>query len=157
MDLVKGGSLTYSNRHKLRMTQTDPSVIPNDLIIRIIQKGHGGRYGYTHRPQFDRCVDELEKLNTGTRVELKQWLEEEECWMEQRVAKNMFHWDHHEDEFTSWGMFYQWGRGESKFSQQGFSTGLLAGTYKVKLLCGMSSTMEGVGLGGTPIVLITEA
>ena len=38
MDLVKGGSLTYSNRHKLRMTQTNPSVIPNDLIIRIIQE-----------------------------------------------------------------------------------------------------------------------
>lgn len=111
MDLVKGGSLTYSNRHKLRMTQTNPSVIPNDLIIRIIQKGHGGRYGYTHRPQFDRCVDELEKLITDELEFLRPILANyrEDVLHGGDDFSDIFHYDGHETEFIQWGAWYQWG------------------------------------------------
>ena len=133
MDFVKGESLTYSNRHQLRMNQTDSSVLPNDIIMRIIREGNGGRYGYTHKNQFNRCVDELDKLNIETRGELEIWFEEEDDFG--NTHRDMFHYDGHEDDFEDWGRWYQWGLGDDDeytiYGQQGFSTGLLAGTPKV--------------------------
>lgn len=141
MDLVKGGSLTYSNRHQLRMTQTDPSVVPNDLIIRIIGEHNRSYYGFTHKNQFNRCVMELNDLNSGTLEELSMWFggggDDEQIWLD------MFHYDGHEDDFVAWGMWYQWiDCVDWTTNSQGFSTGLLAETYKVKVLCGMSPTIE---------------
>ena len=101
MDLVKGGSLTYSNRHKLRMEQTDPSEIPNDLILRIIREANGGRYGYTGRPQFDACMVELTKLSKYTKKDVDIWNNEFDT-----DPNILFHRDQLGWEEPGW--FYQW-------------------------------------------------
>ena len=107
------------------MEQTDPSVIPNDLIIRIIGEHNRSYYGFTHKNQFDRCVMELNDLCSGAQDELSNgWgLEDQE-----QIHRDMFHYDGHEDDFVAWGMWYQWiDGGEWTTRSQGFSTALIAG------------------------------
>jgi hypothetical protein len=47
-------TLTYKQRHALRMKQTEPSILPNDIIMKIIrwatrEKRHGKKFGETNR------------------------------------------------------------------------------------------------------------
>jgi hypothetical protein len=87
----------------------------------------------SHKKQFNRCVDELDKLNIETRKDLEIWFEEQDAPANER--RDMFHYDGYEDDFEAWGSWYQWGLGEcNTIDQQGFSTGLLANTPKVELL-----------------------
>jgi hypothetical protein len=51
---VRGNTLTYKQRHSLRMKQTEPSILPNCIIMKIIrwatsEKRHGKKFGETNR------------------------------------------------------------------------------------------------------------
>tara|TARA_R110002072_G_scaffold149786_2_gene297726 strand:- start:1152 stop:1619 length:468 start_codon:yes stop_codon:yes gene_type:complete len=52
--------LTYRNRHKLRMKQTLPSVLPNILIMNIIKLADGGLA--THEKKFQSCLLDIKQM-----------------------------------------------------------------------------------------------
>ena len=121
------------------MKESDVSILPNDIIMRIIREAesfYGGRLWSIHKKQFTRCVMELNELNSCARDEIKFCLEDS-GWgsaMERRcIEEGIFHYNGHEDDFIVWTGWYNWVEGVSspfthKFQQhQGFSTALLAG------------------------------
>jgi len=54
---VSSKTLTYKSRHSLRMKQTKPSILPNDLIMRIIREADGGLY--KHQDNLFTCLAQI--------------------------------------------------------------------------------------------------
>ena len=60
INLVRDDALTYKNRHALRMRQTTPSILPFDLVARIIKEADGGRS--THQKRMAYVLLDLEQM-----------------------------------------------------------------------------------------------
>ena len=117
--------------HELGVPRELPP-LPNAIIMRIIREGNGGRHGYTHKNQFNRCVDELGRLNKSVIEELDIWFGEEDDWIVdgQATDETMFHYDGHEDDFKEWAQCPHWSvenlfPGDKIDSNQGFSITLM--------------------------------
>jgi hypothetical protein len=68
--------LTYRNRHKLRMKQTLPSILPNILIMNIIKLADGGLA--THEQKFQFCLLDIKQM-VRTEVECQSGYAEMVC------------------------------------------------------------------------------
>ena len=64
INLVLDDALTYKNRQALRMRQTTPSILPFDLVARIIKQADGGRS--THMVKFKSVLNVIETLKYHT-------------------------------------------------------------------------------------------
>ena len=85
INLVRDDALTYKNRHALRMRQTTPSILPFDLVARIIKQGDGGRS--THMEKFKSVLNVIENLKNHPYADDEKrelceapWDGAEECW-----------------------------------------------------------------------------
>lgn len=63
--------LTYKNRHPLRMKQTLPSILPNDLIMFIIKNADGGLN--THKKKFQFCLLDIKQMVLVKELQLSEF------------------------------------------------------------------------------------
>jgi len=89
MDFVLKNTLTYKNRHSLRMDQTTATILPNDLIRRIIREADGGRY--THKIALMACLKQIQwaySFRPGTALWRDELLLLHGCRLDEEIDGN---------------------------------------------------------------------
>ena len=90
--LVSSKTLTYKSRHSLRMKQTKPSILPNDIIMLIIREADGGFY--KHQDNLLSC---LSRIVSAREKEERSWFFDRHepmslCWANMMIFFEKNNW-----------------------------------------------------------------